>query len=760
MRSVFSIIFFLLAAILGYGAYFSYHSPKPIGKSVYFLLLALLPPVIGNLVLVTSSSQTFSVIGCYTYFVGMDLAMLALLFFSFHYCRVTWPNHMVRNAVYLLLLVDVIQYCLNPFTHHVFTTTKVMVDHLPYWRMIPLFGQTFHRIIDYGIYFSAVCIFIHKLVNAPQIYQERYLSILIAMFIGGMWQSYYIFSRQPIDKSMIGFAIFGILVFYFSLYYRPVRLLDRLLAGIVSNVSDAVYFLDVSRRCIWANASGCRFAGVESDLPDHAYTRLEQLIGPIQLFNNERLEKRVVGEDESARYYTIEKSSLPDRYGNNTGWVLSVRDETAEQQAIMRDLYNARHDALTGLYTREYLYECIRKKIRDNPDVLYDVVFVDVKEFKIVNDIFGTEFGDLVLKRIAESIREDVPPESLFGRLTGDTFGICISAASFDSFSFRERISNFVVKNGPVEHTILIHLGVYEVTEPDLNPSVMFDRAHLALSTIKEDYQTHIAYYDDSMRHKVLWNQHISNQADAAIAENQIQPFLQPIMDREGRMVGAEALVRWIHPTDGFLPPSAFIPVFEKNGIIAMVDRHMWRSACAVLARWQKQGIDAFISVNISPKDFYFMNVPAVLLSIVEEFGIDRTKLRLEITETVMMADKEKRMNLLSELKSYGFIIEMDDFGSGYSSLNMLKDMPVDVLKIDMAFLEKTENTQKASIIVNNIIRLSNELQICTLTEGVETEKQVSELLKMGCRLLQGYYFSRPLSVTDFENRFLRSTPA
>lgn len=280
------------------------------------------------------------------------------------------------------------------------------------------------------------------------------------MFIGGMWQSYYIFSRQPIDKSMIGFAIFGILVFYFSLYYRPVRLLDRLLAGIVSNVSDAVYFLDVSRRCIWANASGCRFAGVDSDLPDHAYTRLEQLIGPIQLFNNERLEKRVVGEDESARYYTIEKSSLPDRYGNNTGWVLSVRDETAEQQAIMRDLYNARHDALTGLYTREYLYECIRKKIRDNPDVLYDVVFVDVKEFKIVNDIFGTEFGDLVLKRIAESIREDVPPESLFGRLIGDTFGICISAASFDSFSFRERISNFVVKNGPVEHTILIHLGV------------------------------------------------------------------------------------------------------------------------------------------------------------------------------------------------------------------------------------------------------------------------------------------------------------
>ena len=194
-----------------------------------------------------------------------------------------------------------------------------------------------------------------------------------------------------------------------------------------------------------------------------------------------------------------------------------------------------------------------------------------------------------------------------------------------------------------------------------------------------------------------------------------------------------------------------FVPVFENNGMISEVDQYMWQCACEILARWEKEGIDRFISINISPKDFYFMDVAEVIKNLAKQYSISPGKLRIEITETVMMADINTRMSLLHDLKQNGFYVEIDDFGSGYSSLNMLKDMPVDLLKIDMAFLSKSNNEQKAEKIIHNIINMSYDLGISPLSEGVETEAQYHMLSQMGCQLFQGYYFAKPMSVTDFE---------
>ena len=279
----------------------------------------------------------------------------------------------------------------------------------------------------------------------------------------------------------------------------------------------------------------------------------------------------------------------------------------------------------------------------------------------------------------------------------------------------------------------------------------MFDRAHLALSTITDDYKTHIAYYDKKLRDRVLWNQRISAELQEAITQKQIRPYLQPITDKSGKVVGAEALARWIHPEHGFMAPNMFIPVFEGNGMIVEVDRHMWRCACEILSRWKAEHGDLFISVNISPKDFYFTDVAAEIKQLAAEYGVEPSRLRIEITETVMMNDPEEKMKVLEELRSEGFIVEMDDFGSGYSSLNLLKDMPVDVLKIDMKFLSSGSDSGKAQTIIRNIIRLSDELGIDSLTEGVETEPQFESLSRMGCRLFQGYYFAKPMPAEEFE---------
>ena len=255
----------------------------------------------------------------------------------------------------------------------------------------------------------------------------------------------------------------------------------------------------------------------------------------------------------------------------------------------------------------------------------------------------------------------------------------------------------------------------------------------------------------------MVWDQEISSQLDVAIAENQVVPYLQPIADTSGKIVGAEALVRWIHPAHGFMSPGDFIPLFEDNGMITDLDKHIWKSTCAILSRWEKTHPDFFISVNVSPKDFYMTDVLAEIVSDVVEYDIDPHRLRIEVTESSIMRDTEDKMRLLEEFRKQGFIIEMDDFGSGYSSLNMLKDMPVDILKIDMKFLGKSNDEEKADIIVKNVIRLAEDLQIISLAEGVETVEQFERLKELGCHLFQGYYFSKPIPVADFEELVSKS---
>nr|MCR5846880.1 EAL domain-containing protein [Lachnospiraceae bacterium] len=550
------------------------------------------------------------------------------------------------------------------------------------------------------------------------------------------------------------FGIFGILVFYFALYYRPLRVLDRLLANIASDMPQALFFFDAFGKCIWANDHGIKLVNIEEERFDTASASLEEMFGNLDRDMDEWAEQYVLGEEDHEKYYAVEKHTVKDEKNRITGSFLSVRDNTEEQKRFLQEIYNATHDQLTGLYTKEHLYAKIKDKILSDRDTVFYIIFVDVKNFKIVNDIFGNRFGDYAIKCIAEWIRNTVSEGSVYGRIAGDTFGMCIPKEEFNAMKAKADLSNFIVKEGQKVHHVLIHLGIYEITKEDVDVSVMFDRAHLAIAAIKDDYHEHLVYYDNRMREKALWDQSISVQLPDAIKEKQLRPYLQPIVDKNGNVVGAEALIRWIHPENGFMSPGVFIPVFEKNGLIVEADKYMWRSACEILSRWEKEGRNMFISVNISPKDFYFTNVTETLKKYVKEYGIDPKNLRIEITESVMMSDIDNRMENLRELKNEGFIVEMDDFGSGFSSLNLLKDMPVDVLKIDMMFLSKSNDNQKALTIMQNIINLSDNLSMASLTEGVETADQFDTLNGLGCKLFQGYYFAKPMPVEEFEEKY------
>ena len=750
MRVAAAAFFLSLITALVVAAVIAAKSEKPIGRTLSKLEIGIMLPLIGNVIIFLSGSFHYSMLGYYIYFYGMAISLYCILCFTLDYFELGRQAKVLRQTALALIAIDGIQYLLNSSFHHSFTLQAIKLAGYNYYLVVPFAGQAYHRIICYAIYAVALILSIIKSFKSPRLYRERYSVVTIALILSGALETFYIISRTPLDVSMSGFSIYGILIFYLTLYYRPLKVFDRMLALIASELNEALFFYDINGKCIWANEPALTMTASKSNDYEQADTYLRNTFGDIRS-NGEKWSVKKTYPDRTTKFYNFDLRSVNDSRGRMTGTILRIRDNTEEKLAMQREMYSATHDRLTGLYTKEYLYELIGNALAQTHDEKYYIIFLDVSSFKIVNDVFGSDFGDYALKQIANWITESSGESWIYGRLGGDTFGALVPVKDFESERVERELSTFVVKDGSKAHRLLIHFGVYEVTDENIEVSVMFDRAHLAISRIKDDYNIHIAYYDEAIRDSVVNDQILAAQLSEALQTRQIVPYFQPIVDNKRRVLGAEALARWIHPTRGFMSPDEFIPVLERNGMIADVDIHIWRCACEILKRWQENGIEMFISINISPKDFYFMNVPDTIVGLVKEFGIEPSRLRIEITETVMIGDVDNRIEDICRLREFGFIIEMDDFGSGYSSLNLLQDMPVDVLKIDMAFLRKAEDNPKAEMILYNIIAMSKDLELISLTEGVESLYQFEQLSRMGCKLFQGYLFSKPLPIEEFE---------
>jgi EAL domain-containing protein (putative c-di-GMP-specific phosphodiesterase class I) len=275
----------------------------------------------------------------------------------------------------------------------------------------------------------------------------------------------------------------------------------------------------------------------------------------------------------------------------------------------------------------------------------------------------------------------------------------------------------------------------------------------MALATIKGNQIEQVAYYDEALYRKMVSDHELSTQLESALEQGQLKMYLQSQVDRNGMTIGAEALIRWEHPSRGLLLPGEFLPLFEKNYQIARVDCFIWEEACKRLKSWENtEFADLYISVNISPRDFESMNVYEVLTDLVNIYGIDARKLRVEITETTIMQNPWEQIKLIGRLRQAGFYVEMDDFGSGYSSFSMLKDIKIDAIKLDMRFLSANINTARGKKILGTIITLAKDLHMTVIAEGVERREHVEYLRKLGCDYFQGYYFTRPINPEDFED--------
>lgn len=691
------------------------------------------------------------------YFLSTDWLAVYLLLFTVAYTRVEPPSVLPRRVIAFLAGLDSVSLMVNTFTHHMFELEAAVNERLKitYWniQLKPL--HYMHRVFVYAIVMYSLAALLYRLVKAPRMYKMRYMGLLAQLVsVAGVNFLCYSMDAQ-FDYSVILYAFMALSVCYFTLYASPRVLLERMHSTIISDSVIGFIAYDENGKCIDVNPVARKFFPDSHDLHGTAEKYLERWEEEHQgnaggIMGEDR--KITRGNEQMYIYVTYQK--FTDEKGRVLGSCFQFEDRTEVVRKFKEEQYRITHDMLTGLLNRNAFEEAAEKVLADAKEPYY-MVCSNVKDFKLVNELYGADVGDRLLIAQAKMITAALDEKTVVARIFADKFCMLMPKERFQEKEVYEQIE--ALRNLGLVSSFKLHyyIGVYEIKDVTEPVWTMYDKAIMAIDTMRGNYGQTICFYQDELLEHIMKEKEVLGEFDRAIEERQFHMFLQPQIANDNSIVGAEALVRWIHPEKGVVSPGLFIPTLEKAGLIHKLDLYMWESAARKLEEWKKSGIEKYsISVNISTKDFYYLDICDTFRELAEKYDFDIKKLKLEITESALMENIQENMRTLDGLHALGYEIEIDDFGSGYSSLGMLKDIHADILKIDMIFLQETKNVERSSTILKNIIAMSKELGMPVITEGVETKEQVEFLVTVGCDMFQGFYFARPMLVEHFEEQY------
>ena len=437
---------------------------------------------------------------------------------------------------------------------------------------------------------------------------------------------------------------------------------------------------------------------------------------------------------------------------------LKIKAKEREGRQIISE---TERDPLTNLYNWNYFLVYAGRLYHEHPEKPMDAVVMDIDRFHSVNALHGREFGDHVLRALGEEITDFLSEtEGIAGRFEADRFDIYCAHRD----DWQEQYSRFQDKLDDLFHIANIHLRMgVKPWQEGMDTVTQFDCARTACNSVRGDYKARVVIYDEIMGRKEERDQKLLGDLGRALEQHELVVYYQPkyeIQTPQPKLVSAEALVRWRHPELGMIPPNEFIPLFEKSGHISELDNFVWEAAAKQVSDWKtRYGVALPVSVNVSRVDVFDPALGSILDGLVDRYGLKHGELKLEITESAYTDNADQLIQVIEQLRTKGYEIEMDDFGSGYSSLNMLSSMPIDILKMDIAFIRNIEQSEKDFRLVELVIDIARYLKVPVVAEGVENANQLRLLKDAGCDLVQGYYFSRPLPADDFEQKILVSRP-
>ncbi len=416
-----------------------------------------------------------------------------------------------------------------------------------------------------------------------------------------------------------------------------------------------------------------------------------------------------------------------------------------------------------------------REFLDNNPNKNYAMICAEITKFKAINELFGVENANKILKDFNAILNKNLLPKRTCARDHASTFMVLYEydREEFISKYFIDKvIDDITIYNNEsiqqiaktagilLNSKLALSFGIYLINDRTISIEQMCERANIARRSLGSDVKSICKFYDDNLRAQLLQEKNIEDEMHGALAANHFHMYLQPKFDLQTKeLAGAEALVRWIHPEKGLIPPMSFIPLFEKNGFVTELDKCVWKQACEFLSARKKEGAKLFpISVNVSRIHMENDKFIDELILLTRKYGIDPKFLELELTETACFNDEKRFMETINTLKDLGFVVSMDDFGTGYSSLNMLRNLPIDVLKLDRGFIKDTIQDKKGQIVTSSIIEMANKLNMTTVAEGIETEEQAEFLRSIGCKIAQGFLYGKPVDINSFMELFMPKT--
>ncbi len=696
----------------------------------------------------------------YTFFSVFSALTLYTAFLYVHVVIYQKPvNRIYKGVLLTLIIADGVAFVANLRHNEFFSinyTMSIGDGSVFVVKQKPLF--VLHTILLSILVIHLVACIIRRIMATKDSSRKKLIFALTYFGLFSVLEVVTLVFSKTLEFSAFFVAGLSISIYLYHYYYGRRLIVDRLQRTFLENNPSAIYIYNADCKCIYYNKAAAKMLadGSRSISDIESHLKETNSIMPFA-FVEEFKRVRTDVMCAEGRHIQEEFNRIFDVRGNYIGCCFIFDDVTKEHDRLLRQHFLAYHDELTGLYNKSHFCEKVADRINTHLNVEYLIVVIDIQHFKLVNDIMGREAGDVVLRKMAGELKAYMPDDSVYGRIGGDRFALCVPANWYSDERFIEIAEKATRFNSSEEYPLYCSIGVYAIHDRLMGVDAMIDRAVMALSSTKGQYANKITHYDDKFREGLIEERELVGQLSEAIESGQITIYLQPQISQDtGKAYGAEALVRWEHPEKGLIPPARFIPQLEKNGQIFKLDMCVWERTCELLARWKARGItDIALSVNISPRDFFYCDIYDVFTGLVKKYDIPPNMLRLEITETAIMNDFDAQKLLVRKLQDAGFVIEMDDFGSGYSSLNMLKDLVVDIIKMDMAFLDESSDEWRAKAIMELILGLGKKLSLPVIAEGVETKEQLEFLNSIGCTLYQGYYFDRPLPIKKFEDKYI-----
>lgn len=421
------------------------------------------------------------------------------------------------------------------------------------------------------------------------------------------------------------------------------------------------------------------------------------------------------------------------------------------------------YDSITQLYNYNAFTHLTKNRVKSNTRSMFAIILFDIANFKRINEKYGKSIGDKLLLHIALSMKEVTSKNDILSRICNDTFCICITYRDKNHIISLINALTSKIQTFNIKHNIAPYFGINIIYELSKDIDTYIDEAKIALKYIKGNSLKNYIFFKPTMKEQLLKEEELENEMHELLKNERFKIYLQPKCDlSSSKLIGAEVLVRWDYPGKGTLPPQDFIPFFEKNEFIIKVDEYVWEQACQILNRWIKKGItDLPLSINVSrvhlKTEQAAVHLCDKLVQLTKNYDIPLDLLHLEFTENIYTDNNSIIYKTIQALQSYGFKIAIDDFGSGYSSLNMLMNSSVDIIKIDKNFLLEIENNNRNKAIICGTISMLKQLNVDIITEGIETTEQAEFLLEAGCKIGQGYLYSKPLPIIDFEEQFIKS---